>query len=93
MLDGDESDDRWDANHRPLSPGQFGTVHIFPSIFRSTFFLLTRRARLDPSRAIMDLSRILPSMRGPVAVWRVEYRETKGVAVWANVDYGRTNPW
>ena len=55
VLDGDETDDGWDANRRPLSPGQFGTVHIFPSIFRSTFFFLTR-AQLDPSHSIMDLS-------------------------------------
>ena len=61
MLDGDESDDGWDADRRPLSRGEFGTAQCsnFPqhSFF---FFLLTRRAQLDPSRAIMDLSRILP---------------------------------
>jgi hypothetical protein len=57
VLDGASSDDGWDddADRRPLSRGQFSLSFFF----RSIFFLLTRPAQLDPSRAIMDLSRIL----------------------------------
>ena len=68
VLDGASSDDGWDADHRPLSPrGKFGTANLpfysFPQQ-HNFFFLswLTRphRAQLDPSRAIMDQSRLSP---------------------------------